>query len=214
MMGLTFLIILAGIIGGLVLKTIELTIISAIFGLVWIIFMAIMFCCYRSQFEAAIVLLKVTGQFLRSKPSVLLAPLIVMFISFFYFAFWVVSFIGIQVNRPPETFTDTNQQHTFTYHDLLTAIWLFLNLFYSYFLYYVMVFLIATATAMWYFNIEGNFITKGFKNLWNGHIGSLTFASIIVALISFMKSSSNNNNQNSAASCCICIMKCCFSMIE
>ena len=50
MMGFTFLIILAGIIGGILLNIIELTIISAIFGLVWIIFMSVMFCCYRSQF--------------------------------------------------------------------------------------------------------------------------------------------------------------------
>jgi hypothetical protein len=62
-----------------------------------------MFCCWKDQFQAAIVLLKVTGNFLKSKPTVLLAPLFTMFVSFFYFIFWVVSFVAIQLSRAPET---------------------------------------------------------------------------------------------------------------
>lgn len=57
-----------------------------------------------------------------------------------------------------------------------------------------MVFLIATATAMWYFKIDGNYIFKGLSYICNGHIGSLTFASIMVTVVSMLKSAASNNN--------------------
>lgn len=95
----TFLLIAAGIIGGLVMGVMELAIVCGIFGLIWGILVAVMFCCFKEQFDAAIVLLKVTGRFLKEKPSVLLAPLIVMFMSYFYFIFWLISFIAIQLDR-------------------------------------------------------------------------------------------------------------------
>ena len=179
-----------------------------------------MFCCYKEQFDAAIVLLKVTGNFLREKPSVLLAPIFVMFISYFYFAFWLISFIGIQLDRKSWTTTSSNgsseEQYHADYHDFVSIFWLFLNVFYSYFLYYVMVFLIAIATAMWYFTLEGNYILKGLSYIWNAHIGSLTFAAMIVAVINMLKSSSDNknNSQNGIGNCCLCIVKCCFAFLE
>src|SRR5690606_1399147 len=105
--------------------------------------------------------------------------------------FWLVSFIGIQLDRSTESMTavtSSNQSNQATYnfdiHDVIATFWIFLNFFYSYFLYYIMVFMIATATAFWYFNVDGNYITKGIQYIWNGHIGSLTFASMIAAIIS------------------------------
>ena len=79
-----------------------------------------------------------------------------------------------------------------------------------------MVFLIATATALWYFNMEGNFILKGLKNIWSSHIGSLTFASLMVTIVSMLKSAANNNNnqQNGCALVCLCIVKCCLQFLE
>jgi hypothetical protein len=78
-----------------------------------------------------------------------------------------------------------------------------------------MVFLIATATALWYFKIEGNFIIKGLKNICTAHIGSFTFASMLVAIISMLKSAAddNGNDQNGCAVVCLCIVKCCLSFI-
>ncbi len=219
-MVLTFFLIVGGIVGGLVTGLIELTIICSTFGLVWGITTAVMLCCFREQFDAAIVLLKVTGSFLKSKPAILLAPLFVMFMSFFYFTFWLISFIGIQLDRPTESFNKASSQNStqyhYDFHDVMSTIWVFFNVFFTYFLYYVMVFLIATATALWYFNINGNYILKGLKHIWKGHIGSLTFAAMIVAILNFLKSSadSNSNNRNGCAACCLCIVKCCFAFME
>jgi hypothetical protein len=100
---ITFILIAVGIIGGVATGLHVLAIICAFFGLVWGILVAVMFCCWKDQFQSAIVLLKVTGNFLKSKPTVLLAPLFTMFVSFFYFIFWVISFIAIQLSRAPES---------------------------------------------------------------------------------------------------------------
>jgi hypothetical protein len=79
-----------------------------------------------------------------------------------------------------------------------------------------MVFLIATATAMWYFNVEGNYILRGLSYVWSGHIGSLTFASIMVTVVGMLKSATNNNSQdqNPCAFVCLCIVRCCLSFLE
>ena len=97
----TFILIAVGFVGGFVIGEPAWSIICGIFGLIWTLLIVVMFCCWREQFEAAIVLLKVTGNFLKSKPSILLAPLFTMFISFFYFVFWLISFVAIQLNRSP-----------------------------------------------------------------------------------------------------------------
>ena len=90
----------------------------------------------------------------------------------------------------------TKAQHNMSIYDGFSIVWLFFNMFYSYFLYYVMVFLIATATALWYYGIEENYFVRGFKNIWNAHIGSLTFASLIVAIVSMLKNAADNQNNN------------------
>ena len=79
-----------------------------------------------------------------------------------------------------------------------------------------MVFLIATATALWYYNKDENFIVKGFRNLFKAHIGSLTFASMFVAIVSTLKNmveDSNNQNQNVCATICKCLVLCCLSFL-
>lgn len=50
MLILTSCLIVAGIIGGMLLDLLELTIISIMFGLLWGIFLAILLFCYRDQF--------------------------------------------------------------------------------------------------------------------------------------------------------------------
>jgi hypothetical protein len=97
----TFILIVVGLVGGFAIGEPALSIICGIFGLIWTLLIVMMFCCWREQFEAAIVLLKVTGNFLKSKPTILLAPIFTMFISFFYFVFWLISFVAIQLNRSP-----------------------------------------------------------------------------------------------------------------
>jgi hypothetical protein len=46
---------------------------------------------------------------------------------------------------------------------------------------------VATAAAMWYYNINGNYICTGLKRIFTNHLGSLTFASLIVTLVTLAR---------------------------
>ncbi len=93
-------------------------------------------------------------------------------------------------------------------------------MFFSYFFQYVMVFLVATAVGLWYFNCNTRnnrgYLMKGLGNIVQSHIGSLSFASMIVAVVSFLKSaaSSNNNDENGCAVVVQVLVKCCLSFVE
>lgn len=47
LIGFTFLLINAGIVGGMILGLVELSIVSGIFGLLWGLLIMIIFCCYK-----------------------------------------------------------------------------------------------------------------------------------------------------------------------
>jgi hypothetical protein len=50
MLGLTALLIVAGIVVGIVLDMIGLTVFCIIFGVFWAIMVSVMFCCLRDKF--------------------------------------------------------------------------------------------------------------------------------------------------------------------
>ncbi len=55
------------------------------------------------------------------------------------------------------------------------------------FFYYCMVFLIATAAAMWYYGIDGNYLCIGVKRIIRYHVGSFTFAAIILTIVTMVR---------------------------
>ncbi len=67
-MVLTALIVIGGVIAGILLKILPLTIFFGIFGLIWVIFAVILFTCWKQQLDDSIVLLSITGNFLRTNP--------------------------------------------------------------------------------------------------------------------------------------------------
>jgi len=78
------------------------------------------------------------------------------------------------------------------------------------------VFLIATAAAMWYYNVDGSYICTGFKRIIANHAGSFTFAAIIVAIIAMAKQKAAESSQNSSGigACCLCLLTCFLSMLQ
>jgi hypothetical protein len=44
--------------------------------------------------------------------------------------------------------------------------------------------LIATAAGIWYYNEEENYIPRGVSRIFRYHLGSFTFASILVGIVS------------------------------
>ena len=59
--------------------------------------------------------------------------------------------------------------------------------FMGYFLNYIETFLIATACAFWYYDIQQSYCGTGIKRVNRYHLGSLTFGAIIVAIINLLR---------------------------
>lgn len=72
-------------------------------------------------------------------------------------------------------------------HSALSILWMFFHIFYSIFFYYCMVFLIATACAMWYYGIDGNYLFTAIKRIIRYHIGSFTFAALLVTVVTMAR---------------------------
>lgn len=177
-------------------------------GVIWGIIVAVFNCCFKQKFKIAIALIKIAGNFLKKNPTVVLAPVIMGIISLIFFSFWVGSLVGIISYK-----FSSNQKDSMSVNCILGVFWLYLNIFFNYFLYYVQVFLIATATAIWYYGVQGNFVLKGFKNIWSAHLGSLTFASILSMIIDLIKKQAQSKSDDQVNCCgriCICFLKCCL----
>lgn len=153
MIVLNFVLLLGGIVSSIIFQVYQAALILGIVMAVW----ACVLFCLRKQLQVGITLLKVTGSFIQEKPGVLLAPVIVLLISIFYLTFWLASLIAIQLNRPINEYFTSNPSmgynKAFLPYDIFTVIWIFVSIFYTYFLYYVMVFLISTAAGLWYYGI-------------------------------------------------------------
>jgi hypothetical protein len=102
-----------------------------------------------------------------------------------------------------------------THHVLFVPQFIY-YMFITAFLYYVTVFLIASAVGQWYYQRNAN-CCAGLGNLLCSHLGSLTFASIIITLIKLVQmalDSAQREADNCYVKICICCIQCCVSSIE
>lgn len=67
------------------------------------------------------------------------------------------------------------------------TIWIVMIIFMTLFLYYVMVFLIGYCCANWFYGHHNSGICRGFGHINKSHIGSLTFASILVTIVKIIQ---------------------------
>ena len=100
-----------------------------------------------------------------------------------FFIFWVVSFLPIVYSK---ALKDSNNQDSGT-ENFFIFVYTFMFIFMNEFLYYVMVFLIATACGDWYYGIEDNYYTTGVGRINRYHIGSITFGALIITIITMLR---------------------------
>lgn len=138
MIVLTFIVYIALIIVGVVLAIYALAI---VFGLILLI-TALVLWCYWGYIQIGIALLGVAGTFLTEKPAVYFISIMCCVLNALYTLFWVFSYIGVASTGI------VNNSQAFT---ILSYVWIADGVFFGYFLYYVLVFLIAMACAFWYY---------------------------------------------------------------
>lgn len=173
---------------------------SAIGGILVLAIAAIfitVFYCVRNSLDTGIALLKVSGQFLTEKPLTFLAPFFVGILVLIFLVFWVLSLVSIELNRPDQT---NNVGDDLAVQDILLTIWSLILIFFMFFFYYVMVFLIATACALWFFGMDRNYLTTGLGWITKAHLGSLTFASLLITIITIIKNFIDQKTRRATAS--------------
>lgn len=170
------------------------------------IYLGLMFCCFKKHLKTAIVLVKVTGTFLTERPLVYIIPLVMSIFTMLFTMLWAGSIIGLTIlggaNPPPiEPGTTLG----------LFFIQIFGYIFFVFFTYYVMVFLVASCVAIWYYQSRKNMITSGIKWLFQAHIGSITFGAMIITIIKILQAMAKGQKKTNAAAAvaravCICLL--------
>jgi integral membrane sensor domain MASE1 len=90
-------------------------------------------------------------------------------------------------------------------------------LFFTFFFYYLMVFTIAVVCAFWYYDVKGqNSIVTAYKWIYKSAFGSIVFAALLIAIITFARmivDTKRRNNKNIAVAICLCIISCLLKQI-
>lgn len=88
------------------------------------------------------------------------------------------------------------------------------------FLYYVMVYLMSNCCGFWYYGKPQLGFLDGLRKLNRYHIGSLTFATIIISFVRLLKKITQNcitkqvGEGNSCFAMCLCCASCFITQIE
>ena len=129
-------------------------------------------------------------------------------------AFWLAAYVGIALYKDEEIGTST--QHRQNNNNGTVFLWVLFHIFYSLFFEYCLVFLIGTACAIWYYNLDQNFIFIGTKRIIRYHLGSFTFATFIISVVAFLRQTADNEvrENRGACACCWCCMSCCLRCFE
>eukprot|EP00919_Chromeraceae_sp_WS-2016_P066568 GHVR01157501.1.p1 GENE.GHVR01157501.1~~GHVR01157501.1.p1 ORF type:complete len:208 (+),score=-18.05 GHVR01157501.1:283-906(+) len=169
MIVLTFLVYIALIIVGIVVKSYAL---SAVFGVILLLNICILYC-YWEYIEVGIVLIKVSGDFITAKPSIYFIAGISLLINLIFEIIWIFAWLGI--------YSKISKSSDDSVWPIISYVWYAMGIFFGFFLYYCMVFLIAMAVAFWYYQQDQS-VLHGFTFL-RKHIGSITFGAIVITLI-------------------------------
>jgi hypothetical protein len=169
------------------------------------IYLFIMFCCFKKHLKTAIVIVKVSGTFLTERPMVYIIHTIIGLITLMFTLLWATSITELAVMLAD----DTSSVPSITLQSLITVQG-FAYVFFTTFSYYIMVFLVASCVAIWYYQSERSMLGSSIRWLVKGHIGSLTFAALVITIIQVMKimAQKNSGQGNACSEVCRCICIC------
>lgn len=170
--------------------------------------------CFRKRIMTGIVLVKVATNFMTAKPIVFLTPVIKVVLTVLFAVFWIYT-LSLMIER-----ANWQNEHDEdpTTANFFTGLWMLLWLFYTFFFYYLMVFTVAVTCAFWYYNVQGkNPIITAYKWIFNSALGAITFAALLISLVTFARmiiDTKRNNTKNIAIIVCLCILSCIMRQIE
>ena len=151
---------------------------------------------FMRQFERALVLVKFTCQFLSRNVSVYAIPFVIGVLTII-----TSILIGIIVA------VGKLQTHPSAGPSIFSF---FMLAFFAIFFYYVLVYLIASTVANWFYMQSSISVCAGFPSVFN-HLGSFTFASLIITamkMIRFVVEQETKNSSNILCCLCLCLIQC------
>lgn len=173
LIGFTFLVYIALIILGFVLNSIALAISFIVVALIT----ACMLYCFWSYISTGLKLVQCAARFITEKPAVYFISIMCLILNAAFIVFWVFAWLGVY------SLATANDSTVFK---VLNALWYVDAIFWGFFLYYCMVFLIASACAYWYYQSENNSVLRGISNI-RYHVGSICFGSIVITIITALR---------------------------
>ena len=160
---------------------------AIILAVIFLVFACVLLC-NQEKIRIGIVLLYTAASFLSEKKTVFLAPFFMLIFVLLFEVFWVASLVGIILYKGDEesqSYSEVEDQQNQNSHFFI--LWSFFHIFYSVFLNYCLVFIIATACGMWYYNIDRNYLTTAVSRIIKFHIGSFTFAALLVTIVTMLR---------------------------
>jgi len=163
------------------------------FGFAAFILLLVLCCCGRIRL--AVALCGIAGKFIAQTCQIIFVPIIM---GFFVLALWVAAIISMVCLIGTTTFV-VNGNDVFTsiqsytssslgyfYYTVFGTLWL------NALLLAITVFVIAATCAVWYFHKSGRDqldspVCSGFYMTFRHHFGSLSFGSLIMAIIQFVQ---------------------------
>jgi hypothetical protein len=147
-----------------------------------------MLWCFWSKIQTGILFLQITTSILTEKPSAYLSPLYPLIFGIIFFIFWLIAIIGeLAYLNSLEHQRQLNPSISTSTPNALLTLWIIYFIFMAEFLYYVQTFLISTCCSHWYYRITSNYFTHGVFTLNRYHLGSLTFAALIITFLNLLK---------------------------
>jgi hypothetical protein len=156
--------------------TINVLAIGITFSVLFVVH-GIILCCLWPYMKIGLKLLACASRFIVEKPAVYFISVMCLVLNAGYIVFWVFSWLGVY---------STGEIYDNNTYRILTIVWYVDAIFWGFFLYYCMVFLIASACAYWYYQSVSNSVLRGINNI-KYHLGSICFASIVITLITILR---------------------------
>ena len=189
---------------GLILVMLSMLVGNLIHAAIISFFVLLFFCalyCFRKKLQAAIVIVKLTGVFVANNASVYLIPLYIGLLSIIFTSMLALCSVSIWAMKT---------LHHIPVFRATGLYWLvgILTVFFSIFVYYLMVYMVASAVAHWIYQRPDFAGTAGCSSIFY-HLGSITFASVTVAFTKILQVFINteaNSTINPLACFCLCIV--------
>lgn len=178
-------------------------------AIVFLINICILYCVW-DQIKVGIVLLKVSGLFMQEKPQIVAVGFLSMIFNIIFVSIFIIGYIAGVSETISENNSDSDSRTVF---ETLIYFYYGTAIFFGYFLYYLMVFVLATAVAYWYYRDDKS-VLYGYKSVGK-NIGSLTFASTVITFITVARMAAQEAAQegDGIEAIICCLIGCCLSCI-